>query len=59
MRLHSTRSATEDVSTPDSNGNVVRRFVDEVINSGNYSALQELVHSDYVYRSPEQELEAC
>ena len=41
----------------DSNGTVVRRFVDEVINNGNYSAMQELLHPDYVYRSPDQELQ--
>ena len=40
-----------------SNGTVVRRFVDEVINNGDYSVLQELVHADYVYRSPDQELQ--
>ena len=40
-----------------SNGTVVRRFVDEVINNGNYSAMQELLHPDYVYRSPDQELQ--
>ena len=39
------------------NGAVVRRFVDEVINNGDYSVLQELVHPDYVYRSPDQELQ--
>ena len=40
----------------DANGTVVRRFVDEVINNGNYAAIQELVHPNYVYRSPDQEL---
>lgn len=40
----------------DHNGTVVRRFVDEVINNGNYSALHELVIPGYVYRSPDQEL---
>lgn len=39
----------------EANGTVVRRFVDEVINNGDYSAMQELVHRDYVYRSPDQE----
>ncbi len=41
---------------PDANENVVRRFVDEVINRGDYAAIPELVHPDYVYRSPDQEL---
>ena len=40
----------------DTNETVVRRFVDEVINNGNYSAIGELVHPSYVYRSPDQEL---
>jgi len=40
----------------DVNESVVRRFVDEVINNGNYAILDELVHPDYVYRSPDQEL---
>lgn len=40
----------------DVNGTVVRRFVDEVINNGDYSAIQDLVHPNYVYRSPDQEL---
>ena len=35
---------------------VVRRFVGEVINDGDYAVLPELVSSDYVYRSPGQEL---
>ena len=39
-----------------SNEHVMRRFVEEVINKGNYAALDDLVHSDYVYRSPDQEL---
>ncbi len=41
---------------PDTNETTVRRFVDEVINDGNYSVLHELVHADYVYRSPGTEL---
>lgn len=40
----------------DVNESVIRRFVDEVINMGDYSAIRELVHPDYVYRSPDQEL---
>lgn len=32
------------------------RFVDEVLNDTNPSALPELVHEDYTYRSPGEEL---
>jgi steroid delta-isomerase-like uncharacterized protein len=35
---------------------VMRRFIDEVINNGNFSVLNELIHPNYVYRSPDQEL---
>jgi len=38
------------------NEKIIRRFVDEVINSGDYSAMRELLHPNYVYRSPDQEL---
>ena len=41
---------------PDANEAVVRRFVNEVLNEGDYSAMRELVHRDYVYRNPDQEL---
>lgn len=41
---------------PEANEKVMRRFVEEVINNGDYSALGELLHPDYVYRSPDQEL---
>ena len=41
---------------PDANEAVVRRFVDEVINKGDYSAMRELLHPNYIYRSPGQEL---
>ena len=34
----------------------MRRFVDEVLNRGDATALDELVHPDYVYRSPGEEL---
>jgi len=33
------------------------RFIDRVINAGDYSVLDELVHPDYVYRAPGQELQ--
>lgn len=35
---------------------VMRRFIDEVVNRGDASSLAELVHPDYVYRSPGEEL---
>jgi hypothetical protein len=35
---------------------VMRRFVEEVVNNGDYSFLGELLHPNCVYRSPDQEL---
>jgi steroid delta-isomerase-like uncharacterized protein len=35
---------------------MVRRFIEEVVNRGDTSALDELVHPDYVFRSPGEEL---
>ena len=46
-------------STAPANGpheRVLRRFADEVINRGDTSALAELVHEEYVYRSPGEEI---
>ena len=34
---------------------VMRRFIKEVINNGNFSVLSELIHPNYVYRSPDQQ----
>ena len=39
------------------NETVLRRFVGEVINNGDFSVLDELVQPNYVYRSPDQELD--
>ena len=39
-----------------SNEEVMRRFVEEVINNGNYSVLGELIQPTYTYRTPDQEL---
>ncbi len=39
-----------------SNEQVMRRFVVEVLNATNFAALGELVHQEYVYRSPGEEL---
>lgn len=38
------------------NEQVMRRFVSEILNKGNFSVMDELVHGDYRYRSPEMEL---
>jgi len=46
----------QERSIHDSHARVMRRFVDEVVNRGELSALDELVHPDYVYRSPGEEL---
>lgn len=35
---------------------VMRRFFEEVINNGNFSVLDEVVHPKYVFRTPGQEL---
>lgn len=40
-----------------SNEETVRRFVDEVINQGNYSVLDDIVHPNYRYHGPDQTLE--
>ena len=41
----------------ETNETVLRRLIDEVINNGDFSVLGELIQPDYVYRSPNQELE--
>jgi len=41
----------------ETNETVLRRFIGEVINNGDFSVLDELVHPNYVYRSPDQELD--
>jgi steroid delta-isomerase-like uncharacterized protein len=38
------------------NESIVRRFVDRFINGGDESVLSEIVHPDYIYRSPGEEL---
>ncbi len=35
---------------------VMRRFVAEVMNQGNYDVIDEIVDPNYVYRSPDEEL---
>ena len=34
----------------------IRRLIEEVINKGNYALLGELLHPNYVFRTPDQEL---
>ena len=41
----------------EANETILRRFIGEVINNGDFSVLDELVQPDYVYRSPDQELD--
>jgi steroid delta-isomerase-like uncharacterized protein len=41
---------------PNRHAAVMRRFIDDVVNKGDYSALKDLVHPDYVYRTPGQVL---
>ena len=36
---------------------IIRRFMEEAINKGNFSVLDEVIHPDYIYRSPDQELQ--
>ena len=35
---------------------VMRRFAEEIVSNGNFSVLDELVHPNYVFRSPGQEV---
>jgi len=41
----------------EANETVLRRFIGEVVNNGDFSILDELVQPNYVYRSPDQELD--
>lgn len=41
---------------PKTNEEVMRRFIEEAINNGDFSVLSEVIHPNYVYRSPDQEL---
>jgi steroid delta-isomerase-like uncharacterized protein len=41
---------------PEGHEAVLRRFIDDVLNDGDFSILGDLVHPDYVYRAPGQEL---
>ncbi len=37
-------------------GETVRLFIDEVFNKGNFSVLEEVIHPEYRYSSPEEQL---
>lgn len=53
------REDASDPAAPTAPGTpelVVRRFIHDVFNRGDTSALDEIVHPDYVYRSPGEEL---
>ena len=50
------RPAADNGSAKDANRRAMLRFVDEFVNRGDASALDDLIHSDYVYRSPGEEL---
>ncbi len=50
------RPGSGTVPANGSHERVLRRFADEVINRGDTSALAELVHDEYIYRSPGEEL---
>lgn len=51
-----TMSADGQVTIRKANEQVVRRFITEFINDGNESVLEELLHDDYLYRSPNDEI---
>lgn len=38
------------------NEETIRRFVDEVINNKSLAVIDDIIHADYVYRTPGQEL---
>lgn len=50
------RSVSNAGAMHESYERIVRRFVDEIVNRGDTTALQEIFHTDYVYRSPGEEL---
>lgn len=58
MQNPGSASAIGNSSGPcsESHATLMRRFIDRVINNGDYAVLKHLVHPDYVYRAPGQEL---
>lgn len=41
----------------ETNEKVIRRFIDEVVNNGDFLVLNQLVQPNYTYRSPDQQLD--
>ena len=41
----------------EANETIIRRFIGEVVNNGDFLVLDELVQPNYIYRSPDQELD--
>lgn len=57
QQSQSALQATQAVeSRIEANENLMRSFIERVLNQGDYSFLKYSLHPDYVYRSPEQEL---
>ncbi|MDV3347283.1 ester cyclase [Leptolyngbyaceae cyanobacterium CCMR0082] len=38
---------------------IIRRYIEEVINKGNFSAIEEFVHPDYIFGSPSEEVQGA
>jgi steroid delta-isomerase-like uncharacterized protein len=49
-------SVSSTASESESHERVIRRFIDDVFNRGETSALDEIVHHDYVFSSPGEQL---
>jgi len=47
---------TEEFSMTPSNEKAMHRLVDEVINNHCLAVIDDIIHPDYVYRAPDQEL---
>lgn len=50
------RDAAESGAWKVTNSDIVRCLIDKVLNEGEFELLHELVHPNYVYRSPREEL---
>lgn len=48
-----TNTLQPQTTTTSANLVVLRRFIDEVLNSGHYEALADLIHPDYRYYGPD------
>ena len=38
---------------------IIRRYIEEVINKGNFAAIEEFVHPDYIFGSPSEEVQGA